>query len=87
MVALKRSPGISSGCPAVGVSSTLVTRPSSLSISTAVDLAVGHGRKGVGRLHRRQQSERYISVVTRATSLALLHAWICSHRSRMPRRS
>ena len=32
-------------------------------------------------------SERYISVVTRATSLALYISWICWQRSRRPTRS
>ena len=88
MVRLNRSPGISSGMPGgYGVTSTLVTRPSRSSISTrSISRCAMHANASDGFIAG-CMSDRYISVVTRATSFALYMSWICSHRSRRPTRS
>ncbi|MCY1521939.1 hypothetical protein D9M68_567780 [compost metagenome] len=69
MVRLKRSPGINSGMPGgYGVSSTPVTRPSSLSISTRSTSRCAMRAKASDGFRAGTMSLRYISVVRRATS-------------------
>jgi hypothetical protein len=67
---LKRSPGMSNGIPG-GREQYAGHAAFEVVDLHAVDLAMGHACVRVGRLQRRLHVDRYISVVTRATSFAL----------------